>query len=336
MSVKSVLVIRCGALGDLVYATSIIDAIKLEYGQDTIIDFVCNTGIGTLFLKDERVNNVFSIKHNKIPIVLSPDKKKIIKHSKQNPYDILINFEFGKQFKSLVKNVSARKKIGALTQDIIIPKDIVHMVDISKFIFKDVVCDDVYKKSFPKIIGTPKDEIFEKYKLQEKYIIISPSNSHQKRNIINYRAWENENWKELITKLSKKIQVVIVGNKGEDEFFNKLKPYPENVLDLVAKTSLVDLIGVIDSACGLVATDTGTAHMASALNTEVFALIGPTPADVTGPYQSPNNKVHIISANLECSPCYKTEVMKNCKDNICMKQITTQKVYDCINSANLL
>ncbi len=108
------------------------------------------------------------------------------------------------------------------------------------------------------------------------------------------------------------------------------------MLDLVAKTSLVELIGVIDGACGLVATDTGTAHMASAVNTEVFALIGPTPADVTGPYQSPYNKVHIISANLECSPCYKTEVMKNCKDNICMKQITTQMVLDEINSAKIL
>ena len=129
---------------------------------------------------------------------------------------------------------------------------------------------------------------------------------------------------------------MIVGNKNEDEFFDKLKPYPDNVVDLVAKTSLSDLIGVIEGATALVATDTGTAHMASAVNTEVFALIGPTPAYETGPYQTPFNKVHIISANLPCSPCYKTEVMKNCKDNVCMKNITPASVIDKISSANLL
>ncbi|MBU1658473.1 glycosyltransferase family 9 protein, partial [bacterium] len=127
-----------------------------------------------------------------------------------------------------------------------------------------------------------------------------------------------------------------VGNKGEDVFFEKLKPFPKTVIDLVGKTSLVDLVGVIEGACGLVATDTGTAHIASALNTEVFALIGPTPDNQTGPYQSQTNRVHIISANLSCSPCYKTQVMKNCKDNICMKQITVEQVYDRIVSANLL
>lgn len=336
MSVKSVLVVRCGALGDLVYATSVIDAIKSEYGEDTIIDFVCAPGVGTLFNVDERVNKVFFLKHKKTPIWLNKDKKNIINYSKEHTYDLLINFEFGKQFKSLLENISADKKIGALIEKIEIPEKIIHMVDISKFIYKNVVSDEVYQNSFPKIIGTPKNDIFKKYKLPQKYIIVSPSNSHQKRNIINYRAWENNKWAELIDKLSKNIEVVIVGNKGEDEFFNKLKPYPSNVIDLVGKTSLVDLIGVIDGACGLVSTDTGTAHMASAVNTEVFALIGPTPADVTGPYKSPTNKVHIISANLECSPCYKTEVMKNCKDNICMKQISVQKVYNCINSANIL
>ena len=76
------------------------------------------------------------------------------------------------------------------------------MVDITKNMFKSIVSDSVYNKSFPKLIGTDKQTILKKYNLTEKYLIISPSNSHQKRNILNYRAWENESWKELIEKLS--------------------------------------------------------------------------------------------------------------------------------------
>lgn len=333
---KKILIIRCGALGDLVYATSVIDALKYEYGEDTIIDFVSTPGSGTLFDLDYRINKVFSLKHKKLPIWLSFQKRNIINYSINHPYDILINFEYGKQFKSLIDTISAKKKIGALVEDIKIPKNLKHAVDITKYMFKEIVSDEVYNKSFPKLIGTPLNVIKEKFNLPEKYIIISPSNSHQKRNILNYRAWENESWKSLIEKLNKDIKVIIVGNKGEDEFFDKLKPYPDGVLDLVGQTPLVDLIGIIEGAVGLVATDTGTAHMASAVNTEVFALIGPTPANETGPYQTPYNKVNIISANLECSPCYKTEVMKNCKDNICMKQISVEMVYNSIKSAKLL
>ena len=331
---KKVLILRCGALGDLVYATSVIDALKFQFGVNTIIDFICTPGSGTLFKADTRINQVYPLKHKKVPIWLSGQKKDIIKASKKEPYDILINFEYGKQFISLVDTIDAKQKIKA--SDIQIPTNIEHMVDITKYIFKSIVNDDIYNKSFPRIIGTNQKVIKSKYNLTNRYIVISPSNSHQKRNILNYRAWENDSWKQLIEKLSKEITVVIVGNKGEDEFFTKLKPYGQNVVDLVGYTSLVDLIGVIDMASGLVATDTGTAHMASAVNTEVFTLIGPTPANQTGPYKSPTNKVHIISENLSCSPCYKTEVMKNCKDNICMKQITVNKVYDTIKSANLL
>lgn len=336
MSITSILIIRCGALGDLVYATSVIDALKMEFGDNTIIDFVCTPGSGTLFKNDFRVNHVFPLKHKRIPLILSSQKKEIIKASKKSPYDILINFEFGSQFKSLIENIVAKKKVGALLDKITFPNNVVHMVDISKYLFKPLVGKEVYNKSFPKVVGSLTKEVIQKYKLPSKYLIISPSNSHQKSNKINYRAWVNEYWIELIKKLSQDVTVVIVGNKNEDDFFDTLKPYPKNVIDLVAQTPLNDLIGIIQGASALIATDTGTAHLSSAVNTETFALIGPTPADVTGPYQSPYNKVHILSSNQECAPCYKTEVMRQCKNNICMQEISVEMVYNSIKLAKLL
>lgn len=333
---KKILIIRCGALGDLVYATSVIDALKLQFGEETLIDFVSTPGTSTLFKVDPRVNHVFPLKHKKIPILLSQQKKVIIKASKAEPYDVLINFEFGKQFKSLVHNIHAHQKIGALVENIKIPKDAIHAVEITKEMFRNLVEPKIFNNAFPRLIGLSPQEVKEKYNLPEKYLIVSPSNSHQKRNILNYRAWENESWQKLIEKLDKRIQVIIIGNKGEEAFFSKLMPYPPNVMDLVGKTSLPELITVIQEAEGLIATDTGTAHMAAAVNTDVFALIGPTPAEVTGPYQTSHNRVHIISKNLDCSPCYKTEVMKNCSDNLCMKNISVDDVYNTVELANLL
>jgi ADP-heptose:LPS heptosyltransferase len=325
---KRVLVVRCGALGDLVYATSVIDALKHEYGEETQIDFVSTPSSAAIFTKDPRVNRLFSLKHKKIPLLLSSEKRAIVLASKQNPYDILINFEHGKQFRSLLEAINAKQKVGAQLSNPPIPANITHMVDVIRYTFKELVSKEVFDESFPHLIGSDKNEMRSKYNLKDDCIIISPSNSHQKRNRINYRAWENTHWKTLIEAVAKKKQVVIIGAKGEESFFQQLKPYPKGVVDLVGKTPLSDLIGVIEAASALIATDTGTAHIASAVKTDVYALIGPTPAEVTGPYKHKNNSVEIISLNLECAPCYKTERMKKCKENICMKNITPQMVLD--------
>ncbi|NPA60225.1 MAG: glycosyltransferase family 9 protein [Epsilonproteobacteria bacterium] len=335
MSVKSVLIIRCGALGDLVYATSVIDALKLEYTQDTIIDFVCTPGSGTLFNKDTRVNKVFSLKHKKIPYILSSDKKKIVEYSKKNPYDLLINFEYGKQFKSLLKKIVAKKKVGALFNDIEIDKNL-NRGELQKQYFKSIVSKKNLDMSFPKVVHSTFEDIKGKYNLQEKYIVIAPSNSHVNKKSLNYRAWENKSWVELIKKLSQNIQVVIVGAKGEKSFFKNLQPYPNNVIDLVGKNNIYELNSVVKYAQAVVCTDSAVGHIAAALNTQVFILMGPNSTVTDSPYKTPYNKINIISKNLECSPCYKTEVMKNCKDNKCMKLINVNDVYDCIKSENII
>lgn len=332
--VKRVLIIRCGALGDLVYSTSVIDSLKFEFGEDVIIDYISTPAASKLFEYDKRVNKIFPLKHKKIPIFFSSQKKSIINHSKIEPYDILINFEMGKQFKSLVEKIVAKRKVGWFSENINITKT--HMVEICKEFYASIISKKSLDGSFPKVYGSNFNEIKDKFNLPDDYIVLSPSNSHNKKKRLNYRAWPHKNWKELLNLLPKDKKVVLIGAKGEEEFFEPLKPYNSNVIDLVGKVSISQMISVLENAKALVVTDTGTAHIASAVNTPVFCLIGPTPALQTGPYKTPFNEVTIISAGLKCSPCYKTEVMRACKDNICMKNIEPSKVIDLLNQAKIL
>lgn len=327
-----VLVVRCGALGDLVYATSVIDALKREYGDKTIIDFITTPATASLFDADPRVRQIFKLKHRKLPIILSQEKKQIIQASKNNKYDLLINFEFGKQFLSLIQSINATKKVGAQLDTVSIPDSVRHAADSIKYCYRNIVSKKNYVDAYPKVIGNNLQTVQTKYKLPDRFLIVSPSNSHQGKKRLNYRAWENEKWKELIDKLAKKISVVIIGAPSEEQFFQTLRPFPNNTIDLAGKTSLADLISIIELAQALISTDTGTAHIAAAVNTTTFTLIGPTPADVTGPYITPYNKVNIISVDLPCAPCYKTTVMKNCKDNICMKEISVEMVLNSVNA----
>lgn len=332
--VQKVLIIRCGALGDLVYSTSVISALQYEYGNNVQIDFVTTPSTSKLFAEDTRVNQIFLLKHKKIPIFFSRQKKEIIEYSKKNPYDVLINFEMGTQFKSLVEKIVAKKKVGWFSENITITKT--HMVEICKEFYANAVSSENLWKAYPKLCGTDFTKVQENLNLPEKYIIVSPSNSHNKKKSLNYRAWPHKNWKELLALVPSSMPIVMIGAKGEEAFFEPLKPYGKNVIDLVGKVNIPTLISVIENAQALVVTDTGTAHIASAVNTPVFCLIGPTPAEQTGPYKTPENKVEIISANLPCSPCYKTEVMKNCKQNLCMEKISAQDVINRLFLAKIL
>lgn len=334
-NIKRVLILRCGALGDLVYATSVIDALKAQYGEETQIDFICTPGTAKLFENDPRIHRVFLLKHKKLPIWMSAQKRAIIRYSNEHPYDLFINFEMGKQFRTLCNAVNARHKAGWFFDK---PdfSHATHMVDICKTFYASVISPEIMASSFPRIIGKEFGDVQNKLELPERYIVLSPSNSHNKKRRLNYRAWPQENWKRLIELLPSELPIIIIGGKGEGEFFDAIKPYPSNIIDLVEKTTIAEMIAVIGHASALVVTDTGTAHIASALGTPVFCLIGPTPSDVTGPYRSPHNEVHILSLNLPCSPCYKTATMKECKDNVCMRELPPHMVLETLKSANIV
>lgn len=326
--IKTVLILRSGALGDLVYSTAVMDALTMQYGEDIKIDWICTPGAAPLLQKDPRVHQVFLLKNRKLPLWVSPEKRKIVSYSKRAPYDLLINLETGKIFFSLMHAIQATHKVGQPYTQPQKDPEAIHMVDIIKDIYAEIIEADVLRKSHPKLFGASREEVEARYGLPKHYIVLNPSNSHNNSHRINYRSWPQAHWRKLITMLSERATLVITANKGEDAFFESIRPFPAKVIDLVGKTPLIDLIGVIDSADALVSTDTGPAHIASAVDTPVYTLIGPTPHELTGPYPHSDNEVHIIRTGIECSPCYNTPTMFACEDNRCMKEITPERVVD--------
>jgi ADP-heptose:LPS heptosyltransferase len=335
-NIKRVLIIKCGALGDLVYSLSVVDALIFEFGSNIIIDFVSTPSNINLLSEDARINKVFPLRYKKLPLCLSIQKKAIVSASKQNSYDILINLETGKQFKSLVESIYAVEKIGNLFKNITVDKKFLNRGELQKKYLVNIVSSVNLDKAFPKIAIKEFQDIQYKFNLNNRYLVLSPSNSHVNRSGLNHRAWVNNSWIELIERLSNEIQVVIVGDKSESNFFKKLQPYPSNVVNLVGKNNIIELSTVIKNAKCVVCTDSAVGHIAAAVDTSVFVLMGPNDIVVDSPYKSPTNDVNVISLKKECSPCYKTVVMKDCKDNICMSEITVDMVYDKIKLSGLL
>lgn len=324
--INRILILRSNALGDTVYATSILEGLKLQY-PNAAIDWIGTNLSKGLFKFDPRISHVFGLNHRKIPLFFSSEKRFIVSHSKKNPYDLFINLNQGKQFHSLAKEIVATQKLGEPYTSLKDAPSGLHAGEKLKFFYKAILSTENFDQSYPTLYSNPEIDVHTKFDLPAHYIVFNPSNSHNQKSGINHRAWPISHWQTLLNTLNTKIPIVIIANKGEESYFEPMRPFPSrNIFDLIGKTTLDELIAIVQNAQLLVTTDTGPAHIASAVNTPVICLVGPTPAHRTGPLKTPYNHVLILSKNLECSPCYRTERIKTCKENRCMIEITPSEV----------
>ena len=326
---KRILVIRAGQLGDTAYASSIIEPLRHHFGGDVQIDWVAKQGMGNIFREDTRINTIFEIKSRRLPLPFNIAKLRIIIHALSAPYDLVVNLELGSIFNSVVRFISAKKKIGMPYEFFAEPPES-HAVDNLKLIYQSFLDPSDLEYATPSLCGTEPDRVRSVFNLPKEYFVLVPANSHlDKGSSINHRAWPIDYWQELMHLMSQKeLNGVVIGGKGETSFFEQFSKLPDNITSLVGQTNFPQLIGLIQGAKGVITTDTGPSHIAAAVNTPVYALIGPTNFKRTGPYKTRDNQVNILNANLPCSPCYHTERIKNCTDNLCMQAIKPSDVMN--------
>ncbi len=143
------------------------------------------------------------------------------------------------------------------------------------------------------------------------------------------KRWPGERFAELIDRIHDELSLpcVLAGAPGEVDLCRTVakKCTKAKPLNLAGKTSLVQLAALI-SRCELVlGHDSGTIHLAVALDKPLACIIGPTDPDRTGPYGRSDS---IIRAQVSCAPCRLTV----CADNKCMHLISVNSVFDKVKS----
>jgi len=116
--------------------------------------------------------------------------------------------------------------------------------------------------------------------------------------------------------------VVIAGSASESaiaaEISSSLNKKP---LDLMGKTTLPELKGLISLARLFISNDSGPMHLANALRVPVVGIFGPTDPAVTGPFEQP---AAVVKKDVPCWPCF----YRKCPyDHRCMTRIDPEEVY---------
>jgi len=83
-----------------------------------------------------------------------------------------------------------------------------------------------------------------------------------------------------------KAQIVLTGGANEQLLAHQFKQQIHDAIDLTGKTSLLELAALVEKLAIYICPDTGTMHVACAMNTPLVTLFGPTNSRRTGPYPS--------------------------------------------------
>ena len=157
------------------------------------------------------------------------------------------------------------------------------------------------------------------------------------------KQWPPERFAQLAVMLKQQLGVVsvIVGAKGDIETGRAIAREVTRIVpgskgagavttDLVGKTDLAALAGVMRRCRAFVANDSGAMHLAAAVGTPVTAIFGSTDEVNTAPMPSPfeGTPAHeILATRVWCRPC----MLRECPiDHRCMTGIDVARVADAV------
>jgi ADP-heptose:LPS heptosyltransferase len=116
-------------------------------------------------------------------------------------------------------------------------------------------------------------------------------------------------------------QIVITGGRGEEALAEEIASQIPGAISLAGKLSIDQLAALIKQMAVMVSNDTGPMHIAFAMKTPTVALFCPTDPKLCGPYH-PTFPVAVISKPITCTPCLK----KKCRLPFCLYQISPEEV----------
>ena len=147
------------------------------------------------------------------------------------------------------------------------------------------------------------------------------------------RRWEPEKFAALAKLLieNEKAKILLFGGQDEEGLKENIftKICSPGVFIVKAK-SLPDSAAVMKRCNLFITNDSSLMHVASALQLNVIAIIGPTNTNFIHPWKTEHK---IATLSLECSPCffYSPKPLKCYRDDVlykCIKELNVDMVYN--------
>lgn len=354
---KKLLIVRTDSIGDFIIFSPAIKYIKEIYPDYTIY-LIANKSISDLLLLFPEIDNYIPLDIRKFTFNFFYYLKIILKLRKLK-FDIVLNPIFSRSIFSdeLVQASIAKEKIGFLGDTNNIPgfirdKNNKFYTKLIKFVpQKDTILELYKTKIFLENLNhkyknkITLNELKPNIKVPREYIEKAKEtlrkNNWQGSNYVVvhpgagqfYRMWPIERFVEIIKFLKEKnYEIVITGDKNDKWIIDYIKLKVPDVIDLISKTDLLVVAGVLSLAKFYFGSDTGILHLAAAVNTPTICILGGGHFGRFFPYGNTLKNRIIYDKNMKC----KNDNWECAKNNIkqaapCIDAITTKDAMNEIN-----
>lgn len=329
---KKILVIKLGAVGDVILAVPSLRMLRERYPQASI-HLMIDKKIAGLVSKAPYLNGVIPVDRKKIsdwPYLL-----KLAKRLRKEGFDMSVDLQNSKWthlaaflggvperfgfsrgvLRFLVNRGEAYAKISeppVKNQFRILSKAGVRKLDETLELWTDTESKERVEALFP--------EDFLKEGTRKIGLVVGSSPRWESK------RWPSSYFKELAGRLSRELdcKIVLIGSAEDAQTASLIES--EHVLNLTGKTSLRDLVPLMRMLDVVVTGDTAPLHVAAAVKTRIVALFGPTDPKRHMP---PSNHAAVLSRNLPCQPCYQGTC--RIEDTLaCLKKISVDEVFHAV------
>lgn len=350
------LVINPFGIGDVLFTTVVIKAIKDNLPNATI-GYWCNERVRNIVENNKNIDKIFALSRGDIKKIYSRSKLKgiykslnLLRSIKKENFDVVFDFSLDHRYGLLAKILGIKKRIGFNYKNR--GRFLTHKIDIDGYSTKHVVEYYLDLLKFihiePKIytldLSVSEDSKIKiknrlnKFGINDNDLVIGivPGAGASWGKDALVKHWPAVNFAHLSDKIINdyRAKIIILGDSSERPVADIIiKTVHRQVVDLVGKTTLEELIAVIDNVEILITNDGGPLHIGVALGKKTVSFFGPVDPKVYGPYPASESRHIILRKSLECSPCYLRFRLSDCRRNReCLEKIEVQEAMYAVSS----
>lgn len=328
---KKILLIKPGAIGDLLHISPTVHALKKRFPDAGIDIMVSSRGTVCLFENSPHIRKVLYFDRKGEHRAWSRFRA-LWQDVRREGYDLVINFQRStlKVWLLVLAAFPCRVLVYHKTR-----QRTVHAVSNHLETVAPLGIDPNSVKLDLEMFLSGEDEAFAEKLIADKDLVgkrllaLNLGASHA------VNRWPVEHFAALADLLFQEsgVAVLLVGGSADRELADRVRVLlTAPVVDLVGKTSLLQLGAVLQRCEVVVSGDTGPMHLATAVGTPVVALFGAADPRRTGPVG--NNHSVVQNRTLECVPC----CSRSCSHTPyleCMTMITVEEVMQAVRCAVL-
>ncbi len=321
MSPASFLIVRLGALGDIVHAIPVVAALREAY-PEARIGWLVHPRFSPLLQVVEGLDHVYALERR--------SGAQTIRHVRRDRYDVCLDLQ------GLLKSAAVARLSGAG-----------RVIGFSRHLLRESAASLAYSETGGDGAGHVVDKnlsllatvgVHTRVRRFPLRIPPTPVVSCTRQMLGTGEsgpfallnpgaAWPNKRWPaERFGALAQSLQArlgmrsAVLWGPDEATLAAAVVRASDGAAHMAPQTTMVEVLALAQAARVMVSGDTGPLHLAAAAGTPVVGLFGPTPPERNGPWD-PRDRV--VSSHRACTCVFKRQCTA---DAWCLEQITVEAV----------